>query len=110
MLLRQLRDHGISNLRANEYVVKGCDDIEYGARVELADEALSFHAHVVRRRARVDDGMVPQPAAMCATVAEVDERPYAVCESGFGYAEASRDGIRQCSLRAALDALRQRPE
>src|SRR5258708_36767532 len=90
VLLRQLRENRVSSLRADDDVVEGCDHIKHGPRFELSGEAFGLGSYVVRCRASVADGVMPQTAVVRAAVAEVHERPYTGCDARSADTECGR--------------------
>ncbi len=109
VLLDDLREHRISDLAAYGHVVERGNDIENRTRLELSRQPLRLATHVVRRRAGVENRVMPQPAVVGAPVAQVD-RPHTAGEPGRRDPDVGRHGIGQCAAGSALDGLGQRSE
>jgi len=110
MISDEPRKKWVGNVAAGGHVVERGDHVEHGPGLELSNFPLRLFPHIVRGRPSIKDGMVPQPAVVRASVAEIDQRPYTVGETGLGDTGARRHGVGELASRASLDGLRQRAE
>lgn len=110
MLGRELREQRAGDAAAGGHVVEGGDDVEHRPRLELPGLSLRLLPHVVRRRAGVDDGVVPQPAVVGAPVAQVDQGLHPIGEARLGDADARGNGVGQRAAGSSLNRPRQRAE